>query len=322
MSEILSHSKTFEFVRLPGRQDSIHPSALSEIMEHTATRVGSKVVLLGTLTATDPGGELCIWDYVTGEWVWFRGRSFTNHETVLADDCLLVYGNSSSRPTEEVWKVDLTSLSISCLRFEQALPVAQKGFTADYIEKTRQVLTFGGLTLSGYSNLLLLIHIDTLEWTEPMQVGRPPCPRNGQASCSLANRRETTVFYYGGDDGGNFFNDLHILNFSTETKGVRWSSVEVNDLCEQVAYCSLSLVGKRLVVFGGILENLDDTDMLVLYDIEEDTWHDLHNDPEYEVNGDIAPNSGHRAVSFNQGILFIGGFNIPTPWIDIFRVEA
>lgn len=318
MSGITKDSRVFQVNRL-----GTSPKGIAEndrrITYHTATLVGAQIFVLGQVKHNASNCHGCIFDLRKCTWTWLKVDEFAGHETILVDDSLFVVGNhaASRGAAAEVLQFDLIDFSWTRRRLRSPLPERQRGCASAFVEATRQLLTFGGYTPHGSSNAVYLINLDTLEWIQPEQRGKPPSKRNGAASCWRTNPRKTTLFIYGGRDIREYYNDLFVLDYNTSRGTMQWSEVYVSEMCAQVAYASLSYFDGQLLLWGGFNANLTDLNQLRLYDISEGTWHDLQEESGYELHGGLLPNSIHRAVVCYKGVVFVGGYGRHQHWIDV-----
>lgn len=325
---ITNETKNFEWVNLKRQHDDFHEVARSDITYHTSTLVGGRVFMIGRLSATNHSRQTnncCYFDVAKLEWVWLEvlGPAFGGHQAILVDDAIFLYGNgtTAAQAKERLWKLDLVGLEWTTVVLKTPLPVSQKGCACAFVEDSRELVSFGGFSPNGFTDVLLFLHVDTMNWYRPKQTGAVPCARSAHATCSVSTQEETTVFIYGGFNEDMYFNDLYMLH--VRAGACRWSKPQVHDVCPPVAYPSITYVDGRVFLFGGFNSDLDDTNVLVVYDRDRRRWQKITGASagEYHVKGVVQSNSVHRAVSCHRGILFFGGFNREYPWVDMLCAE-
>jgi hypothetical protein len=73
---------------------------------------------------------------------------------------------------------------------------------------------FGGYDGKSRLNDTYLLHLDSMTWSEPLYLGKPPSKRFGHGAASMG----PLVFVFGGDDGNfdrSLINDIHVFDYST-----------------------------------------------------------------------------------------------------------
>jgi hypothetical protein len=74
------------------------------------------------------------------------------------------------------------------------------------------LLIFGGYDGKSRLNDTYLLHLDTMAWSEPLFLGKPPSKRFGHGAASVGN----LAIIFGGDDGSfdrSILNDIHIFDY-------------------------------------------------------------------------------------------------------------
>ena len=290
----------------------------AKLTSHTATLVGSRVFVVGT-----QHGSMFVFDTLTLQWMRpdIEDCPFSYSEAFLVEDILYVYGQRSYAAKCVFWKLDLVLLESS--EEELSLPKRRtsNGYTCSFLEDTRQMVLLGGVQVKTKEDMLLVAHIDTHLVSVPKQTGSLPSPRYGHAVCCISAPSKTTLCVYGGRSAeSTYYNDLHLLTISGGRYS--WSVAKEFNRCLSVAYSTLTYMDGRLLLYGGYDLDLEETDMLLLYDLREDEWHRIGPELAYSLEGRCRENSAHRAIRCHQGVLFLGGFAREIPWIDILRVSS
>ncbi|XP_062063533.1 rab9 effector protein with kelch motifs isoform X3 [Lepus europaeus] len=111
---------------------------------------------------------------------------------------------------------------------------------------------------------------DTLTWSQPETLGRPPSPRHGHVMVAAG----TKLFIHGGLAGDTFYDDLHCIDISD----MEWQKLSPTGAVPAgCAAHSAVAVGKHLYVFGGMTPT-GALDTMYQYHIENQHWTLLNFD--------------------------------------------
>ncbi|XP_066223277.1 rab9 effector protein with kelch motifs isoform X3 [Saccopteryx leptura] len=126
------------------------------------------------------------------------------------------------------------------------------------------IWVFGGANQSGNRNCLQVLNLDTLTWSQPETLGKPPSPRHGHVMVAAG----TKLFIHGGLAGDNFYDDLHCIDISD----MKWQKLSPTGTAPPgCAAHSAVAVGKHLYVFGGMTPT-EALDTMYQYHIEKQHW--------------------------------------------------
>ena len=278
MNRITRDTRHFQtdIIELDVSNDSIEWD--SGVYASSVTQVGSHAFLLGGSTPAQHGArkhELCQLDLDTFELSCSRMDStlprLSSHNTFLVDDCLIVLNLDEERTTK-VFKIDLLLRTCDQLEIWSRPPCDLENVVCEFIEASRQVVFFGGMGAdTEYTPLNLVFTFDeaTREWSTLHPTGTSPCVRDGHASCSVSNSRETTIFIFGGRSETDFLNDLHALHCAG--RKYRWSQLRIEPSVQRVAFASMAYLSGMIFIYGGFSDSEDEVNQLIRYDVLDGT---------------------------------------------------
>ena len=94
-------------------------------------------------------------------------------------------------------------------RHADSWPLARSGHSLEVVDSL--VIFFGGRYRNGRFNDVYVLNTDTMQWWQPTIAGHRPQPRKTHATARIGNR----IFVVGGHDGGNWLDDMHLLDIGT-----------------------------------------------------------------------------------------------------------
>lgn len=175
------------------------------------------------------------------------------HHTFLVQDSLLVFGGNGAEnaqfPLVSCWKLDLALESFEEFQYEGRGPLFLRNVAAEFVERTQNVVTFGGEGNNGYCvDTVYAMYLPAKRWRLPQVQGQAPGRRRSHASCISG----TTLFVWGGfnrNDG--FMRDLGLLEVLAEP--FRWSCPRLGGpgAVPRIA-ATMTWVDGLLYIFGGI----------------------------------------------------------------------
>ncbi|XP_032721739.1 rab9 effector protein with kelch motifs isoform X3 [Lontra canadensis] len=126
------------------------------------------------------------------------------------------------------------------------------------------IWVFGGADQSGNRNCLQVLNSDTMTWSQPETLGKPPSPRHGHVMVAAG----TKLFIHGGLAGDRFYDDLHCIDISD----MQWQKLSPTGVPPTgCAAHSAVAVGKRLYIFGGMTPT-GALGTMYQYHIEKQHW--------------------------------------------------
>ena len=281
--------------------------------------VGHYLIVIGRIGQ----GRLCIIDLKENRWRWPSTTNvhldMANHCTVLVDDKLIsVCGTHCANDVDPVvFDVVADTWETGRMRTVGKKPVPRNYPVAEFLERPRWLVIFGGLTFTqGPSNDLSVLDVDTKTWLNPVVKGQPPSPRYSHCSCCVGHN----LFVYAGCGDTDYFNDLFCL--SQVEQRWQWSNLPVKGYDrESLVNSTLSYVSGKIIIYGGFDNHLIDQSELCVYDVESawlysaesDAFGSINRDV-YSINRKLPVNSSHRAVvTSDQKVILIGGFTLDFP---------
>ncbi|KAL4220839.1 F-box only protein 42 [Mactra antiquata] len=173
-----------------------------------------------------------------------------------------------------------------------------------YYDKSLYV--FGGCTASKTTlNDLWRFDLVSREWIRPLAMGTYPSPK---ACASMVVYQDNLVLYGGWShptpfplhQAARFFSELHVYKPATN----RWSHLTTLSQQSPVAGHSASVIGDKMVVFGGSQVPGVRTNDVIYFDFLEVTW----KVPRIVGNIKPSPRYGHTQVTLDDThILIMGG---------------
>ncbi|XP_066112325.1 rab9 effector protein with kelch motifs isoform X3 [Saccopteryx bilineata] len=175
----------------------------------------------------------------------------------------IVGGADPNRSFSDVHTMDLGTHRWDLAASEGLLPRYEH---ASFIPSStpHSIWVFGGANQSGNQNCLQVLNLDTLTWSQPETLGKPPSPRHGHVMVAAG----TKLFIHGGLAGDNFYDDLHCIDISD----MKWQKLSPTGTAPPgCAAHSAVAVGKHLYVFGGMTPT-EALDTMYQYHIEKQHW--------------------------------------------------
>ncbi|XP_008271531.2 rab9 effector protein with kelch motifs isoform X3 [Oryctolagus cuniculus] len=181
----------------------------------------------------------------------------------------IVGGANPNRSFSDVHTMDLGAHQWDRASWEGLLPRYEH---ASFIPSCApdSIWVFGGANQSGNRNCIQVLEPDTLTWSQPETLGRPPSPRHGHVMVAAG----TKLFIHGGLAGDTFYDDLHCIDISD----MEWQKLSPTGAVPAgCAAHSAVAVGKHLYVFGGMTPT-GALDTMYQYHIENQHWTLLNFD--------------------------------------------
>ncbi|XP_070286788.1 rab9 effector protein with kelch motifs isoform X1 [Myotis yumanensis] len=130
-----------------------------------------------------------------------------------------------------------------------------------------QLYVFGGGERGTQPVQDVKLHVfdaNTLTWSQPETLGKPPSPRHGHVMVAAG----TKLFIHGGLAGDRFYDDLHCIDISD----MKWQKLSPTGAAPTgCAAHSAVAVGKHLYVFGGMTPT-GALDTMYQYHTEKQHW--------------------------------------------------
>ncbi|XP_062063534.1 rab9 effector protein with kelch motifs isoform X4 [Lepus europaeus] len=181
----------------------------------------------------------------------------------------IVGGANPNRSFSDVHTIDLGTHQWVRASWEGLLPrYEHASFIPSCVPDS--IWVFGGANQSGNRNCIQVLEPDTLTWSQPETLGRPPSPRHGHVMVAAG----TKLFIHGGLAGDTFYDDLHCIDISD----MEWQKLSPTGAVPAgCAAHSAVAVGKHLYVFGGMTPT-GALDTMYQYHIENQHWTLLNFD--------------------------------------------
>uniref|UniRef100_A0A673TG85 Rab9 effector protein with kelch motifs n=1 Tax=Suricata suricatta TaxID=37032 RepID=A0A673TG85_SURSU len=130
-----------------------------------------------------------------------------------------------------------------------------------------QLYVFGGGERGAQPVQDVNLHVfdaNTLTWSQPETVGKPPAPRHGHVMVAAG----TKLFIHGGLAGDTFYDDLHCIDIND----MKWQQLSPTGASPTAcAAHSAVAVGKHLYIFGGMTPT-GALDTMYQYHTEKQHW--------------------------------------------------
>ncbi|XP_059781591.1 rab9 effector protein with kelch motifs isoform X2 [Balaenoptera ricei] len=175
----------------------------------------------------------------------------------------IVGGADPNRSFSDVHTIDLGTHQWDLATSEGLLPRYEH---ASFVPSCtpHSIWVFGGADQSGNRNCLQVLNPDTLTWSQPETLGKPPSPRHGHVMVAAG----TKLFIHGGLAADNFYDDLHCIDISD----MKWQKLSPTGAAPTgCAAHSAVAVGKHLYIFGGMTPT-GALGTMYQYHIEKQHW--------------------------------------------------
>ncbi|XP_072634009.1 rab9 effector protein with kelch motifs isoform X6 [Canis lupus baileyi] len=175
----------------------------------------------------------------------------------------IVGGADPNRSFSDVYTMDLGTHRWDLATSEGLLPrYEHASFVPSCAPHT--IWVFGGADQSGNRNCLQILNPDSLTWSQPETLGKPPSPRHGHVMVAAG----TKLFIHGGLAGDKFYDDLHCIDI----RDMKWQELSPTGAPPTgCAAHSAVAVGKHLYIFGGMTPT-GALDTMYQYHIEKQHW--------------------------------------------------
>eukprot|EP00301_Raphidiophrys_heterophryoidea_P019817 c4667_g1_i1.p1 GENE.c4667_g1_i1~~c4667_g1_i1.p1 ORF type:complete len:1388 (-),score=244.67 c4667_g1_i1:88-4251(-) len=297
--------------------------------EHSANRIGNQLFVFGgTLSNNVQESDLHVLNMDSMKWstpavTGTLPPPTMGHATVVSSDQLFVlFGSDGKRMLNTVYQLDTDTFEWSRVLSTGHVPAARAYHSSFVVDGV--VYTFGGFDGRFYLNDLHQWTIydtglnQTGPWKKLEQSGTIPEVRASAATAVYGRR----MFLFGGFEVAVYKNDFFVLDLDT----LRWSPIHLTTetSCPMPgprAMASLTLVGTKLVLFGGIYCSSSGTcnelSDVHSYDIFKSEMQSK------EASGDNPPaRYGHSGTLFGSKVVVFGGAAWPNLYNDIFLYDV
>jgi len=213
----------------------------------------------------------------------------------------------------DVWSFDADGLQWGQETPTGPAPPPRGGHTATLVGSA--IFVYGGASSEETFGDAYKLDLVKREWSQGLTLGGglTPGKRTGHA---VATDDHGRIYVFGGyGSGGSFLSDLWMLRASEgaqrarHTRGVfeaSWVQLQPSGPAPAARQGhSLTLLGRKLVLFGGYVAGGQVTNDLNLYDLDSQTWAPLPLDGVAP-----APRQAHTAVRHGADIVLVGGCDI------------
>jgi len=190
------------------------------------------------------------------------------------------------------------------------LPEPRGGHSASL--SGRQIVVFGGANGEETFGDLYKFDLVSRRWHHGDTSSSKETPASRTNHAAVADRNGLTYVFGGSGSDGHFFSDLWVLNISNSNLlpanqfSATWIKPSVTGQVPQGREGhSLTLVDRKLVLFGGYTDAGMSTNDLHIYDIETQDWKKL------DVMGFVPmPRQFHSAVRHGRDVVIAAGCNV------------
>uniref|UniRef100_A0ABI7ZXE1 Rab9 effector protein with kelch motifs n=1 Tax=Felis catus TaxID=9685 RepID=A0ABI7ZXE1_FELCA len=178
----------------------------------------------------------------------------------------IVGGADPSRSFSDVHTMDLETRTWTMPEVTSP-PPCPRTFHTSSAAIGNQLYVFGGGERGAQPVQDVKLHVfdaNTLTWSQPETLGKPPSPRHGHVMVAA----ETKLFIHGGLAGDKFYDDLHCIDINE----MKWQQLSPTGASPAAcAAHSAVAVGKHLYIFGGMTPT-GALDTMHRYHIEKQHW--------------------------------------------------
>lgn len=143
-------------------------------------------------------------------------------------------------------KLDLETMTWSTLATTGQKPGTRDSHSTVLVGQ--KMVVFGGTNGSKKVNDIHMLDLKIKEWSMPRCFGIPPSPRESH-TVTVVGEDRLVVFGGSGEGGGNYLNDVHILDLKT----MAWNSPIIKgDLpAPRDSHTSVVIGNHKILVYGG-----------------------------------------------------------------------
>lgn len=190
------------------------------------------------------------------------------------------------------------------------IPSGRSGHTASILPNSNDLLIFGGVKGTKWTNSVAVLDISRWKWDVPKILGDGPCPRSyHSATPMLKSNNKCWLVIFGGNDSVESYNTVHVL----ETNNNNWTWIDPlcsGDLPPPRTGHSATLLDDEstILVYGGWDPNADDDDdvddviMKDAYLLDTTTW--IWTKVENDV---VSRRVGHTSLFKDDCVMVFGG---------------
>eukprot|EP00761_Pharyngomonas_kirbyi_P008032 gb/GECH01008043.1/.p1 GENE.gb/GECH01008043.1/~~gb/GECH01008043.1/.p1 ORF type:complete len:371 (+),score=95.25 gb/GECH01008043.1/:1-1113(+) len=249
------------------------------------------------------------------------------HSACNIGDRIIIFGGEGERMQLN----DVHILDINTLQWRRCItsgtPPSRRGAHTATLMGDTAITIFGGYGLRQYKNDLHILNIatDPFTWIQPEKIfGGPPPARKGHTAVSLTPDQ---ALIFGGLDRSTSLNDTYRL---TRHNGDEyfWEKMEVETPPEGRGFATATLVGDRVLLFGGFNRTTRLNDSWLL-DLDTWQWRQIETNTAAPGSRSMAdprpyPRQGHVACAISRTeVLVFGGYGeIRFNDIWIFDIET
>eukprot|EP00300_Choanocystis_sp_HF-7_P027017 c32080_g1_i1.p1 GENE.c32080_g1_i1~~c32080_g1_i1.p1 ORF type:complete len:1363 (-),score=228.54 c32080_g1_i1:31-4119(-) len=296
---------------------------------HSASRIGNQLFVFGgTLTNNETESDLHILNMDTQRWSkpavsGNKPAPTMGHSAVVWQESMYIFfGSDGHIMTSSTYELDTDTLVWSKLKIRGRVPTPRAYHTT--IVSEGQVFVFGGFDGRSYLNDLHRWVIfdaqqhETGSWEKIEQKGVIPEIR-ASAAATVYDKK---MYMFGGFEVTIYKDDFFVLNLET----FEWSRIFLTrgvsaSLPSPRAMASLTLVGTRLVLYGGIYCSSNGT-CVELSDVHQfDTRKSAFQCD--QATGLVPPGRyGHSAIPLGSKVLIFGGSSWPILLNDLPKYDV
>mmetsp|Transcript_10009 Transcript_10009/g.37350 ORF Transcript_10009/g.37350 Transcript_10009/m.37350 type:complete len:925 (+) Transcript_10009:969-3743(+) len=163
-----------------------------------------------------------------------------------------------------------------------------------------KMFLFGGTNSEEYYKDLLEFDLSSNTWFRTKTHGKSPGRRSGHSAVMYG----TSIYIFGGGNDEKLYNDIFMLNTETLT----WTELKVDSsfIPTQRIHHTASVIGNRMLVFGGTGKGTADTSV-ISFDFDDQKWKKEKVDSKHQSSGP-PPLIGHSAIACDSKMWVFGGY--------------
>lgn len=287
---------------------------------HSATTIGRMMYVYGGCGKDNLDfKEVMQFSYASCEWTVLKddNRSPPPRDSHVAfgwDGRLYVFGGSTAnKRLNDLWEFDVPRKTWREVKVEGKVPVEREAHAAVAVPESA-VLVFGGrgpgekladaqvLTITSSA-------MPTLSWTNALQQGDLPSPRDGHCMCGISK----DIYLFGGEDNEKqMLNDLYVGSLAESCTVVWKKCPQKNPPLPRRAASLSSYMENYLVLIGGEAYGEGSTCTLNdvwVYSVSTGMWEEIGSGMRTGNNEEFTSRAYYGAAAFENCVYIFGGIN-------------
>ena len=220
----------------------------ARIAYHTATLVGGRLFLFGGLSGIFPVNRVSVLELGTMQWIFppYKGQPPApragHSATLIGSFIYFIGGELDGTYLNDIYRLNVNSMEWTQINASGKPPSGRAYHTAVAVDSKR-LLIFGGVGLTGPLNDVIVLDIQSEQWSHISCAGKKPEPRHSHAATILRN----CMYICGGESSTGTVSDTCVLDCAHFC----WFTPDMVQAFPSRSQHAMSLVGTKIYVYGG-----------------------------------------------------------------------